>query len=255
MSRTSPGAAPRRRSGRLRRGGAALVAALALVAAVLTATPAAAASAGGPDGQRVTVTPSSGLDPDGQRVTVTGSGFDTSKGIYVALCVDNGAGKAPSPCLGGVDMEGAGGASAWISSNPPAYGEGLAVPFTESGGRGSFSVTLDIAAKDAFTDCLDPQVAPNGCVIGTRADHTRAGDRTADVNVPVTFATGGSGGGAAATASGESGTDDTAAAADDDGASGSLASTGAAVGGAVLLAALLVAGGVVVTRRRPRPQS
>src|SRR5690625_3947993 len=255
MSRTTEGATARRIERHRRRLVAVLAGGAALVGALVTSAPAAAATASGPDGQQVTVSPSSDLNPNGQSVSVSGSGFDTSKGVYVALCVDNGAGQAPSPCLGGVDMEGAGGASAWISSNPPAYGEGLAVPFTESGGRGSFSVTLDIAAQDAFTDCLDPAVAPNGCVIGTRADHTRAGDRTADVNVPVTFATGGSGGGAAATASGESGTDDTAAAADDDGASGSLASTGAAVGGAVLLAALLVAGGVFVTRRRPRPES
>ena|SRR5690625_2503941 len=163
---------------------------LAVGALVVTGGPAVAAS--GPEGQTVNVSQSDGLNPEGQTVTVTGSGFDTSKGIYVSLCVDNGPNQQPTPCLGGVDMEGAGGASAWISSNPPAYGEGVAEPFTESGGSGSFEVTLSIAASDAFTDCLDPAVAPNGCVIGTRADHTRTGDRSADVRIPVTFATGGS---------------------------------------------------------------
>ncbi len=250
MSPTSTGPRPRRRS-RVRAG--ALAAGLALVAALFSATPAAAGSAAGPDGQQVTVTPSSGLDPAGQQVSVTGSGFDTSKGVYVALCVDNGPGQAPSPCLGGVDMEGAGGASAWISSNPPAYGEGLAVPFTESGGRGSFSVTLDVTASDAFTDCLDPAVAPNGCVIGTRADHTRGGDRSADVRIPVTFAAGGSdaAGGSEQTGSGDGAG---AGASADAGAEpeGSLATTGATVGIVAGTAALLLAAGVAAVQLRRR---
>lgn len=214
-------------------------------AVLLGAGPAAAA--GGPDGQQVTVSRSSNLDPAGQSVTVAGSGFDTSKGIYVALCVDNGPGSQPSPCIGGVDMEGAGGSSAWISSNPPAYGEGVALPYTGTGGSGSFSVTLTIAAKDGFTDCLDPAVAPNGCVLGTRADHTRAGDRSADVRIPVSFATAGSGSTDAA-GSGSSGTDGDAA------ADGSLASTGATVALAAGSAALLIVLGttVVVLRRRHR---
>ncbi|MBD8062452.1 hypothetical protein H9624_08955 [Actinomycetaceae bacterium Sa1BUA1] len=202
----------------------------------------------------MTVEPSSGLDPDGQQVTVSGSGFDTSKGVYVALCVDNGAGRQPGPCLGGVDMEGAGGASAWISSNPPAYGEGLAQPFTESGGRGSFSVTLGVSAADSFTDCLDPAVAPNGCVIGTRADHTRGGDRSADVRIPVTFATGGSDAGAdpAAGSGTEAGSGSGGGAAAEADPDGSLATTGVTVGIIAGAAALLLAAGVAALRLRRR---
>lgn len=253
MSSTSTSTAPARpakaRSGIGRPLAGLLTVLVATAAVMLGAGPAAAVS--GPDGQQVTVSRSSGLDPAGQSVTVTGSGFDTSKGIYVALCVDNGAGRQPTPCLGGVDMEGAGGASAWISSNPPAYGEGVAVPYTESGGRGSFSVTLTIAAADGFTDCLDPAVAPNGCVLGTRADHTRAGDRTADVRIPVTFATGGSGdAGGSGSAAGSS---DPATAGSSDAEDGSLASTGAPVAlGAGLAALLVVAGIAVVVLRRSR---
>src|SRR5690606_26527165 len=251
MSLTSPRAGMRRASRPPRATLLGVLAAgTAMLGALLAAAPAAAATASGPEGQQVTVTPSSGLDPDGQTVTVSGSGFDAAKGVYVALCVDNGAGRQPGPCLGGVDMEGAGGASAWISSNPPAYGEGLAVPFTESGGRGSFSVTLAVAASDSFTGCLDPPVAPNGCVIGTRADHTRAGDRSADVRIPVTFASGGGGtdsgpGSESQDAVGASGDD---AAADD----GSLASTGATVGIAAGTAALLVLAGLLAVRLRRR---
>lgn len=236
---------------------AVLAAGVALLGGLFVASPAAAVTASGPDGQQVTVSPSSGLAPTGQQVSVSGSGFDTSKGIYVALCVDNGAGQAPGPCLGGVDMEGSGGASAWISSNPPAYGEGLAQPFTESGGRGSFSVNLSVSASDAFTDCLDPAVAPNGCVIGTRADHTRGGDRSADVRIPVTFATGGSDAGADA-AGEQAGSDDGAgagASADADAeadSDGSLATTGVTVGIIAGAAALLLAAGAAALRLRRR---
>ena len=221
---------------------------MALVAVMFAAAPAAAASANGPDGQQVTVSQASGLNPDGQAVTVSGSGFDTSKGIYVALCVDNGSGSAPGPCVGGVDMEGAGGASSWISSNPPAYGEGVAVPFTESGGRGSFSATISVAARDAFTDCLDPAEAPRGCVIGTRADHTRGADRSADVRIPVTFASS-AGAGAEGASSGEAGAGTGTESATD--ADGSLATTGATVAGAAITAVVLVGfGAFVVLRRR-----
>lgn len=161
---------------------------LVVLATLALAGPAAAASGSGPEGQTIVVSKSEGLDPAGETITIHGEGFDLSKGIYVVLCVDKGAGQQPTPCLGGVDMEGAGGSSAWISSNPPSYGEGLATPFTEAGGKGSFDVQLTVSAKDQFTDCLDTATAPNGCVVGTRADHTRTGDRSADVLVPVTFA-------------------------------------------------------------------
>ncbi|WP_166345254.1 hypothetical protein [Phytoactinopolyspora limicola] len=177
---------------RLTRGGAAGLALLLGVALPATAT--AATSHTGPEGQQVTVSKATGLDAEGETITVTGSGFDLAKGIYVALCVDQGPGQAPSPCLGGVDMDGTSGSSAWISSNPPAYGEGLAEPFEDVGGKGSFSVQLSVAANDEFTDCLDTSAAPNGCVVGTRADHTRSADRSADVRIPVSFTAAGSGG-------------------------------------------------------------
>lgn len=160
--------------------------ALALGAAALgSGAPAQAAeSADGAGGQTLTVTQSTGLDPDGTRVTVTGTGFDETKGIYVAECVDNGPGARPTPCIGGIDMSGDAGASAWISSNPPGYGEGLAVPFDDGG---SFEVTLTVQAADEQTDCLDPAVAPDGCVLAAFADHTRIDDRSSDVLIPLVF--------------------------------------------------------------------
>ncbi|WP_456203099.1 hypothetical protein [Streptomyces sp. LZ34] len=171
-------------------------AAVAAGALLLPAAPGAAAAAGasavGPEGQKLTVSTASGLDPAGETVTVSGSGYNTEKGIYVAFCVDNGQGKTPTPCVGGVDMSGESGASAWISSNPPSYGEGLAKPYQGSGHKGSFSVRIKVRAKDANTDCTKSGVT---CSVITRNDHTRGGDQSQTVRVPVTF---GNGGGTAA---------------------------------------------------------
>jgi hypothetical protein len=74
------------------------------------------------------VSKSSGLNPADDTITVRGNGFDVRKGVYVAVCVDTGPGRVPTPCLGGMDTTGAGGGSAWISSNPPSYRTGLATP-------------------------------------------------------------------------------------------------------------------------------
>ncbi|QXJ22334.1 hypothetical protein AGRA3207_003320 [Actinomadura graeca] len=171
------------------------VAALALTAAAgaVLVPPAAAHAASapakegrgtGPSGQTLTVSRADGLPAKGATVRVRGTGYNTGKGVYVALCRDNGAGKAPSPCGGGADTTGKAGASQWVSSNPPPYGKGLAVPY---GPGGTFDVTLRIgAALSAGADCAEVR-----CAVVTRADHTRTSDRSQDVRVPVTFGDGG----------------------------------------------------------------
>lgn len=131
----------------------------------------------------VTAEPTDGLPPDGAVVTVTGTGFDTSAGIYVAVCVDNGPGVKPSPCIGGADTEGVGGAT-WISDNPPTYAEGLTVPY---GPGGSFEVELPVPMTDEVTGVDCREVA---CAVTVRYDHLRADDRGADHVIPVTFADG-----------------------------------------------------------------
>ncbi len=153
---------------------------LALGLVVLPASPGGAETA--TDGTRtLTVSQATGLDPAGQMVRVTGSGYDTFKGIYVAFCVVPAPGQAPSPCGGGVDMAGGSGASHWISSNPPPYGQGVATPY---GPGGSFDVTVAVSAMlNATVDCRVVQ-----CAIVTRNDHTRASDRAQDVVIPVHFA-------------------------------------------------------------------
>ncbi|KUO05971.1 hypothetical protein [Streptomyces caeruleatus] len=205
-------------------------------------------SATGPEGQKLTVSKSSGLATDGETVTVTGSGYNTAKGIYVAFCVDNGAGKTPTPCVGGVDMSGESGASAWISANPPSYGKGLAKPYEGSGHKGSFSVRLKVRAKDTNTDCTKSGVK---CAVITRNDHTRGGDQSQTVRVPVSFGGGDSGAGAGddseatptattgASATNGGGAADTGEQASD----GPLASTGSVALTAGATAVVLVAAG------------
>ncbi|KUL33731.1 hypothetical protein ADL15_17175 [Actinoplanes awajinensis subsp. mycoplanecinus] len=150
-----------------------VAAVLTLLVVVLSGTPAQAA-------KRLSVSKTKGLDRAGQTVTVTGRGYDVKKGIYVAFCLDNGAGVIPSPCGGGADMSGSSGSSAWISSNPPSYGEGLATPF---GAGGSFTVPIRVSQMIGDVDC-----AVRGCAIVTRADHTRTSDRSQDVRIAVRFA-------------------------------------------------------------------
>lgn len=130
-------------------------------------------------GLQLKVNRTTGLNPTGTTLTVTGSGYDMSKGIYVAFCVRPPAGQLPTPCGGGADTDGSSHSSVWISSNPPSYGKALAKPY---GKGGTFSVTLNVQAMIGSTDCR--KVA---CVVVTRADHTRSSDRSLDVFVPVSF--------------------------------------------------------------------
>lgn len=120
-----------------------------------------------------------GLAP-GQTVTVSGTGYDPTKGIYVALCVIPPVGQTPSPCGGGEDRTGSTGGSAWISSNA-SDGAGLSQPY---GPGGSFSVSLVVGpAINSTLDCRQLR-----CAIVTRNDHHRSSDRGQDLLLPVTFA-------------------------------------------------------------------
>lgn len=126
---------------------------------------------------RITVSKSKGLK-NGEYVTVSGTGFDNTKGIYVALCVITGG--KPTPCGGGADTDGGSNKSEWISSNPPTYGQALAKPY---GPNGSFTVRVKVSDKIGSFDCTS-----GGCAIFTKADHTRASDRSLDRYVRITFA-------------------------------------------------------------------
>lgn len=112
-------------------------------------------------------------------VTVTGSRFDETVGIYLAYCVLPKTGAAPTPCGGGANKKGIGDASFWISSNPPPYGQGLAIAFNP-GGR--FSEKLLISKKIGKFDCTKVK-----CAITVRSDHLHEGDRSHDLFIPITF--------------------------------------------------------------------
>ena len=155
----------------------------ALLALPLLAAPAHAASSKetktGEYGQRVTVSTTEDLNPLRQRIVVRGRKFDPRVGVYVGLCVMPREGQRPSPCGGGVDLEGASGASAWISSNPPPYARNLVEPFKK---RGRFRTAITVSSRIGDVDCRRVQ-----CAVAVRADHTRSNDRSHDVLILVDF--------------------------------------------------------------------
>lgn len=160
---------------------AALRATLLASVVLLAAGGRARADDSATDGTRtLSVSQSAGLAAEGQSVTVSGSGYDRSKGIYVALCVATPKGTLPSPCGGGIDRAGTSGASEWISDNPPSYATGLTKPYGEGG---TFTVTIHVGPLiNAVTDCRVVR-----CAIVTKSDHTINEDRSQDVLIPVTF--------------------------------------------------------------------
>ncbi|MET8660589.1 hypothetical protein [Streptomyces griseus] len=181
---TAPGSPPtgRRRLGR--RAGTAAVAALLLAAvptgAAVSADAGTPKTATGPQGQKLTVSATTGLDPAGEKVRVTGEGYGQKSGIYVALCKDNGDNRVPSPCLGGADMSGGSKTSQWIVPPGDPYEGDLARAF---GPGGTFDVEIEISAKGDGLDCAEV-----ACSLVTRADHRSSGDRSQDVRIPVAFA-------------------------------------------------------------------
>jgi len=115
----------------------------------------------------------------GAKLIVSGSKFDETIGIYLGYCVVPEKGAVPSPCGGGADKEGIGGASFWISSNPPPYAVGLTKEFLP-GGR--FKETVKVSKMIGKFDCTKVK-----CAITVRADHLRGSDRSSDLFIPITI--------------------------------------------------------------------
>jgi len=149
---------------------------LLIALTAISASPSMAAI--GQHGENLALSQAKGIKA-GQSITVKGKNFDKTVGIYVELCEVVPAGILPTSCGGGVNMSGSGAASYWISSNPPAYGRHLAIPF-KSGG--AFSVALKVQPIIGKLDCRII-----ACAVYVRADHTRTQDRTHDIKVPITF--------------------------------------------------------------------
>jgi hypothetical protein len=160
---------------------AMLLVAAMMITSTLVSSPAHAKSSKktvkGPAGQTLTVSATS--VKNGQTVTVTGKKYDRKTGIYLAFCVIGAKGVAPGPCGGGVNTSGSATSSIWISSNPPAYGKSLAIPFSKSGG---FKQRIKVSRYIGKIDCFVAK-----CAVVTRADHTKSANRKADVIVPVKF--------------------------------------------------------------------
>jgi hypothetical protein len=152
---------------------------LAAAAVTLSAiTPASAnTSISGQFGEKIAIAAASFKGR--QTVVVNGSNFDETVGIYLAYCVLPKKGAAPTPCGGGVNKSGIGDASHWISSNPPPYGTGLAIPF-KPGGR--FSQKLEISKKIGAFDCTKVK-----CAVTMRSDDLHEGDGTHDLFIPISF--------------------------------------------------------------------
>jgi hypothetical protein len=129
----------------------------------------------------------------GQRIVVSGTGYDGSRGIYVAICkIADDPGTKPGPCIGGVpNQQGA------------AEGEAGAVEYAPSNwinddwawklfGARSYD-DLEAGTFTAYIEVGEP-VAENldcrldACGIYTRNDHTALTDRAQDLYVPVRFA-------------------------------------------------------------------
>lgn len=136
-----------------------------------------AASAKGPSGQLLSASATS--VKAGTKITVTGSKFDETIGIYLGYCVVPEKGLLPSPCGGGINKEGIGGASYWISSNPPPYAVGLAKEFLP-GGR--FKEKIKVSKMIGKFDCTKVK-----CAITVRADHLRSDDRSSDLFIPISI--------------------------------------------------------------------
>lgn len=113
------------------------------------------------------------------KIKVSGRNFDETVGIYLAYCVVPKKGAMPSPCGGGVNKSGTGEASYWISSNPPPYGVGLAIPFAP-GGR--FTEVVAVTKKIGKYDCRKVK-----CAITVRSDHLHEGDRSHDIYIPISI--------------------------------------------------------------------
>jgi hypothetical protein len=137
----------------------------------------AAVTSTGTNGATITIAKST--FSKNSQVIVTGKGFDETVGLYLAYCIIPKAGAAPSPCGGGINKSGMGDASYWISSNPPPYGVGLAIPFAP-GGR--FSEKVAVSRKIGKFDCRKVK-----CAIAVRSDHLHEGDRSHDIFIPITI--------------------------------------------------------------------
>jgi hypothetical protein len=167
------------------RAGLAVAASAALTLGLATSASAAGSTRTVVDGSttyHLSLTAPDTAAASGQVITVSGSGYNTGQGIYVGLCVVEGAqgDTKPTPCLGGQDEDGSTGASHWINNT---FG-GLFANSSKFGTGGTFSVQIYVKATLEDGRVCGQDV---DCAVVTRADHFDSGDRKYDVHVPISF--------------------------------------------------------------------
>jgi len=127
----------------------------------------------------------------GQKIVVSGTGYDGTRGIYVAICkIPDDPATKPGPCIGGVpSTEGEAvevgsvqyAASNWI--NDDWAWKLFGARSYDDLATGTFTAYLEVG--DPVSDALDCTV--DACGIYTRNDHTALGDRVQDLYIPVAF--------------------------------------------------------------------
>lgn len=130
----------------------------------------------------------------GERVVVSGTGYDASRGIYVAICaIPDEPGGKPGPCLGGVpSTEPTGDPVAsdvieWAPSNwinDDWAWKLFGARAYDDVATGTFTAYLEVV--DPKAEGIDCTV--DACAIYTRNDHTALGDRVQDVYIPIGYA-------------------------------------------------------------------
>lgn len=152
---------------------------LALGVAVAAAVPTLVVAGAGPAHAAGSVTPSKSteIDPAGETLTVTGSGFDSSRGVYVWFCEQVGTSGTPAGRPTGANCFGDG---IWVSNTPGAM-DGKAA----WSGAGTFSVSIPVVGSFGSVDC---RAAGTVCGIVTRNDHLDAGSYDQDTFTPLAFA-------------------------------------------------------------------
>ena len=144
-------------------------------------------SVAGDDGAAVDT---SALSP-GQHLVVSGSGYDASRGIYVAICViPKDSATKPGPCVGGVPDQAQETVAAGTVQYAPSNWINDDWAWKLFGARsyddiatGTFTAYLEVgdAAGNGF-DC-----AVDACGLFTRNDHTALTDRVQDLYLPVAW--------------------------------------------------------------------
>ncbi len=128
---------------------------------------------------------------EGEQLIVHGSGYDPTRGIYVAICVipDDPAVK-PGPCIGGVPDQENEAVEAGTIQYAPSNWINDDWAWKLFGARsyddleaGTFTAYVLVGPPTADgIDCL-----VQTCGIVTRNDHTAASDRVQDVFIPIAF--------------------------------------------------------------------